>query len=73
MATKNILKSKGIWGVIISCLGLALQHFNIDISESQMDEALYLAMQAYGLIQAFYGRVVAKEPITIAKSKRSGG
>jgi len=69
MKAKNILLSKTVWGVIITLIGSAglFQKFGISIGDSEA--AADQIVQALGAAWTIYGRIKAKEDITLFPKK----
>lgn len=65
MGTKHFLKSKTIWGSLISLISFIILFF---VSKTAQDK--YFAISgAIGSIGAIYGRLVAKERLHVFKKE----
>lgn len=65
-ATKSLLTSKTVWGVVISLGALLLQRFGIDLSDADQGaivDQLLTGIQVVGGLYAIYGRKVADKKI----------
>lgn len=62
----NLVSSKTIWGIIVSLIGIIIDKLGWGISSAEVNQVIDLIIQLGGLIFAFYGRIVAKKPITPA-------
>ena len=70
--TKNILKSKTFWGVIIMAISSLLHFFNKDLSPDMQSELVNWLAGVGDLVGgalAIYGRVKADTSLTILPKK----
>ena len=66
--TKNIVKSRTIWGVIIAALPTILPIFGVDLTKSDYELIATMGNQFItltGSALAIYGRYIAKQRLRI--------
>ena len=62
---KSIFASKTFWGAVAVIVGTALNTLGISIGDDEMDLIVDLALQLGGALFAIYGRIVAKDEVTV--------
>lgn len=63
--TKNFLKSKSIWGLILIVLGMILPKLGITVEETQLEEILTSLLTVVGFVLSIIGRFTADKKLTI--------
>lgn len=69
METKNFLKSKTIWGVLLMGIPWVGEHVGIKLAEEDVAKYLDIAIQVVGFILALWGRFKATKSLTVAPTK----
>jgi len=54
---------KTIFGLAVSALGFIFMTFDIEFTVEETQNLVNQVMMAYGLLQALYGRIVARGPL----------
>ena len=68
ISTKSIFQSKGVWGGVIALLATVLSIFNINIAPEDvtiLTASVEQIIALVGTLWAIYGRVVAKDTLTV--------
>ena len=67
MDTKSFLKSRTLWGLIISGLGMILSRwgFDLDANKDVLIDVVLQGMEFGGLAIAAWGRVAASKKVVI--------
>lgn len=74
MDTKSIFKSKTIWGVLVTVAGLLGfgDAIPADFPDTMVN-VINQVLEVVGIVLTVYGRIVAKEPLSILGGTKTDG